>query len=66
MDRYACREAIVADFEKEGLLVKIEAYSHAVGHCQRCDTVVEPRISTQWFVRTKPLAEKAMEAVTIR
>ncbi len=64
MDRYACREAIVADFEKEGLLVKIEAYSHAVGHCQRCDTVVEPRISTQWFVRTKPLAEKAMQAVT--
>ncbi len=63
MDRYACREAIVADFEKEGLLVKVEAYHHSVGHCQRCDTVIEPRISTQWFVRAKPLAKKAMAVV---
>ncbi len=63
MDRYACREAIVADFEKEGLLVKIEDYEHAVGHCQRCNTIIEPRISTQWFVRAKPLAKKAMAAV---
>jgi len=62
-ERYACREAIVADFEKEGLLVKIEDYHHTVGHCQRCNTIIEPRISTQWFVHTKPLAEKAMEAV---
>ncbi|MCJ7549855.1 MAG: valine--tRNA ligase, partial [Anaerolineae bacterium] len=58
-----CREAIVADFEKEGLLVRIEDYHHTVGHCQRCDTVVEPLISTQWFVRTKTLAEKAINAV---
>ena len=63
LDRYACREAIVADFEKEGLLVKIEPYHHTVGHCQRCDSIIEPRISTQWFVRTKPLAEKAIKAV---
>jgi len=63
MERYACRQAIVADLEKEGLLVKIEDYHHAVGHCQRCDTVIEPRISTQWFVKTKPMAEKAMQVV---
>jgi len=63
LERYACREAIVADFEKEGLLVRIEDYHHTVGHCQRCDTVVEPLISTQWFVRTKTLAEKAIHAV---
>ncbi|MCD6284618.1 MAG: valine--tRNA ligase, partial [Anaerolineae bacterium] len=63
LDRYACRKAIVADFEKEGLLVRIEDYHHTVGHCQRCDTVVEPLISTQWFVRTKTLAEKAIRAV---
>ncbi|HQI87255.1 MAG TPA: valine--tRNA ligase, partial [Anaerolineae bacterium] len=63
LERYACREAIVADFEKEGLLVKIEPYHHTVGHCQRCDTIIEPRISTQWFVRTKPLAEAAMRVV---
>ncbi|MGC9469770.1 MAG: valine--tRNA ligase [Anaerolineae bacterium] len=63
LDRYACRQAIVADLEKEGLLVGIEDYHHTVGHYQRCDTVVEPMISTQWFVRTKPLAEKAIQAV---
>ncbi|HFD39813.1 MAG TPA: valine--tRNA ligase, partial [Anaerolineae bacterium] len=63
MDRYECREAIVRDFEKEGLLVKIEPYRHAVAHCQRCDTVIEPRISTQWFCNVEPLAQAAMEAV---
>jgi valyl-tRNA synthetase len=63
MGRYECREAIVSDFETEGLLVRVEDYHHTVGHCERCDTVIEPRISTQWFVRTKPLAEKAMGAV---
>ncbi|MCU0521267.1 MAG: valine--tRNA ligase [Anaerolineae bacterium] len=63
MDRFGCRKAIVADFEKEGLLVKVEPYTHTIGHCQRCDTIVEPMISTQWFVRTKPLAEKAIRAV---
>jgi len=62
-DRFECRENIVADFEKEGLLVKIEPYAHAVGTCERCHTDIEPRISTQWFVNAKPLAEAAMEAV---
>jgi len=62
-DRSECRRAIIADFEKEGLLVKIEPISHAVGTCQRCATDIEPRISTQWFVKTKPLAEAAMQAV---
>ncbi len=63
LDRTAAREQIVAGFESEGLLVKVEDYHHAVGHCQRCNTVVEPLISTQWFVRVKPLAKLAMEAV---
>lgn len=63
MDRYEAREAIVRDFQQEGLLLKTEPYHHAVAHCQRCDTVVEPRISTQWFLDVKPLAEAAMEAV---
>jgi valyl-tRNA synthetase len=62
-DRYECRRNLVADLEKEGLLVKIEDYSHSLGHCQRCDTVIEPRVSTQWFVKIKPLAERAIEAV---
>jgi valyl-tRNA synthetase len=62
-ERYQCRDNLVADLEKEGLLLKIEDYSHALGHCQRCNTIVEPRISTQWFVKTQPLAEPAIEAV---
>jgi valyl-tRNA synthetase len=63
MDRYACRKAIVADLEKDGLLVKIEDYSHAVGHCQRCHTIVEPIASRQWFVKIEPLAKPAIKAV---
>ena len=62
-DRYECRRNIVADFETEGLLTAVKPYSHAVGTCQRCNTDIEPRISTQWFVTTKPLAEAAMQAV---
>ena len=62
-DRFECRRNLVADLEKEGLLVKIEPHTHAVGTCERCHTVVEPRISTQWFVKTKPLAEPALQAV---
>jgi valyl-tRNA synthetase len=61
--RFECRKTIVADFEKEGLLVKVEDYRHAVGTCERCHTDIEPRISTQWFVNVKPLAEAAMQAV---
>ncbi len=59
-DRYVCRTAIVADLKKEGLLTKIQPYTHAVGHCQRCHTAIEPRISTQWFVSTKDLAQAAL------
>jgi len=62
-DRYQCRESLVADLQQEGLLVRIADHTHSVGHCQRCETVVEPRISTQWFVKIKPLAEPAIEAV---
>jgi valyl-tRNA synthetase len=63
LDRYACREAIVADLEKDGLLEKIEPYSHSVGHCDRCQTIVEPLASKQWFVKIKPLAEPAIDAI---
>jgi valyl-tRNA synthetase len=63
MDRYEARGAVVRDFEKEGLLLKVEPYRHSVGHCQRCGTAIEPRISTQWFLEVKPLAEAAIDAV---
>jgi len=63
LDRYACREAILADLEREGLLEKTEPYSHAVGHCQRCKTIIEPIASKQWFVSTKPLARPAIDVV---
>ncbi len=63
MDRYKAREAIVKDLEKEGALVKIEDYSHNVGTCYRCGTTVEPRVSTQWFVKMKEMAKPAIEAV---
>jgi len=63
MDRFACRKQVIADLEAQGLLVKTDPHQHAVGHCYRCDTVVEPRLSKQWFVRMKPLAEPAIEAV---
>ena len=63
MDRYTCREALVKDLEDISLLVKIEEHAHAVGQCYRCDTTVEPMVSRQWFVRMKPLAEPAIQAV---
>ena len=63
LDRFECRKRILADLEAEDLIEKIEDHKHAVGHCYRCDTVVEPRLSPQWFVRMKPLAEPAIEAV---
>ena len=63
MDRYEARKAIVADLEAEGALVKIEEHVHNVGTCYRCGTTVEPRVSKQWFVKMKPLAEPAIEAV---
>ncbi len=63
MDRYEARKAIVADLEAEGVLVKIEDHSHNVGTCYRCHTTVEPRVSKQWFVKMKDLAQPAIEAV---
>jgi valyl-tRNA synthetase len=62
-DRFACRKALLADLEKEDLLVKIDPYVHAVGHCQRCRTIVEPLVSKQWFVKIAPLAKPAIDAV---
>jgi valyl-tRNA synthetase len=63
MDRFECRDRIVEDFKREGILLKTEDYHHKVGHCYRCKTIVEPNLSLQWFVRTKPLAQPAIEAV---
>jgi len=63
LDRFECRKRIVADLEAAGLLEKIEPYQHGVGHCYRCQTVVEPSLSKQWFVAVKPLAERATAAV---
>lgn len=63
MDRYEARKAIVADLEAEGALIKVEDYNHNVGTCYRCGTTVEPRVSKQWFVKMKPLAQPAIDAV---
>ena len=63
MDRYECRKAMVKDLEEQGLLVKVEDHSHNVGQCYRCGTTVEPIVSKQWFVKMKPLAQPAIDAV---
>ena len=63
MDRYACREQVVRDLEAQGRLEKIENHRHAIGHCTRCDIIVEPLVSRQWWLEAKPLAEPAIEAV---
>jgi len=63
LDRYECRKKIVRDLESGGYLVKTEDHAHAVGHCYRCNTVIEPMLSRQWFVKMKPLAEPAVRAV---
>lgn len=62
IDRYECRERLVEELKQEGYLVKIEPHRHAVGQCYRCDSIIEPLISKQWFVKMKPLAEPAIEA----
>jgi valyl-tRNA synthetase len=62
LDRYEARRRVVAEFEAAGMLEKVEDHRHAVGHCYRCETVVEPRLSEQWFVRMAPLAEPALAA----
>jgi valyl-tRNA synthetase len=63
MDRFACRKQLVADLEAAGLLVKVEDHTLNLGHCQRTGVVVEPMLSTQWYVVTKPLADKCIDAV---
>src|SRR5213595_2978882 len=62
LDRFDAREKIVDMLKERGLLEKVEPHRHAVRHCYRCDSVVEPRLSDQWFVKMKPLAEPALEA----
>lgn len=63
LDRYEARKRVVAEMEAAGLLVKIEPHAHNVGHCYRCHSTVEPIVSKQWFVKMKPLAKPAIDAV---
>ncbi len=63
LERFTCRDRVVAELKDKHLLERIEPYFYKVGHCSRCQTIVEPRASLQWFVRTKPLAEAAIKAV---
>jgi valyl-tRNA synthetase len=63
LDRFEARNRVLADLEQQGLLVKTEPYRHSVGVCQRCKTLLEPKISTQWFCKMKPLVGPALEAV---
>jgi len=63
LDRFECRKEIVEDLKEQGYLVQIEEYQHSVGKCYRCNTVVEPTTSKQWFVSVRPLADKAVAAV---
>jgi valyl-tRNA synthetase len=63
LDRYVARKRVVADLEELGLLGAIKDHVNNVGHCDRCKTVVEPRLSTQWFIKIQPLADKAIAAV---
>ncbi|MDR4504687.1 MAG: valine--tRNA ligase [Candidatus Scalindua sp.] len=61
MDRFECREALVEELKEAKHIIKVEPYSHSVGHCYRCRTVTEPYLSDQWFIRMKPLARAAIE-----
>lgn len=63
LDRYEARKQVVKDLEEQGFLVKVKEHVHNVGSCYRCSTTIEPRVSYQWFVKMKPLAEPAIEAV---
>ncbi|HEY3768258.1 MAG TPA: valine--tRNA ligase [Candidatus Angelobacter sp.] len=63
LDRYEAREKILRDLEEQGLLVGIKDHAYAIGKCDRCKTIVEPRLSTQWFIKIQPLADRAIEAV---
>ncbi|MBR4177095.1 MAG: valine--tRNA ligase [Bacteroidales bacterium] len=63
MDRFACRKAIMKDLEEAGLVEKIEDYVNKVGHSERTDAVIEPKLSTQWFMKMSDIAKKALEVV---
>jgi valyl-tRNA synthetase len=63
MDRFDCRKTIIQDMTDLGFLDRTEAHSHAVPHCQRCDTILEPRLSQQWFLNTKPFAEQLLKTL---
>ena len=63
MDRYECRKALVKELEEKGILVSVEEHEHAVGHCSRCHSTIEPLVSKQWFVKMDTLAKPAIEAV---
>ena len=63
LDRFAARERIVAELKAQGLIVEIREHTFPLGHCQRCQTVVEPMLSRQWFVRMRPLADPALAGV---
>jgi len=63
LDRFRCRDKILKDLKKNDFIKKIENHNHHIGHCYRCRTVVEPLVSKQWFVKVKPLAERALKAV---
>jgi len=63
LDRFKAREKVVEDLKEQGLLVKTEDHDHAVGHCYRCHTIIEPYMSKQWFVKIKPLADEGIRAV---
>jgi valyl-tRNA synthetase len=63
MDRFECRQRVLQDLDNADLLEKVDDYQHAVGHCYRCKTMIEPLLSKQWFVRVAPMAQKALKAV---
>ena len=63
LERFAARKAILADLEEQGLLVGVKEHKNAVGHCYRCNSIIEPIVSTQWFVKMEPLAKRALEVV---
>ncbi|MDH5769001.1 MAG: valine--tRNA ligase, partial [Nitrospirota bacterium] len=63
MDRYECRKLVIKDLKEKGLIEKEQRYTHSIGHCYRCKTVIEPLLTLQWYVKVKPLAIEAMKAV---
>jgi len=63
LDRFEARKRVLADLEKSGQLVSVKDHTLSIGKCDRCKTIVEPRLSTQWFIKVKPMAERAIEVV---